>query len=63
MESVILTVDGKLWEGWTEMSVSRSLEAIAGEFDLSVTTRWSAAAPRVIREGNPARSGWARIPC
>ncbi len=21
MESVILTVDGKLWEGWTEMSV------------------------------------------
>ncbi|MHA0401779.1 phage baseplate assembly protein, partial [Escherichia coli] len=47
MESVILTVDGKLWEGWTEMSVSRSLKAIAGEFDLSVTTRWSAAAPRV----------------
>lgn len=53
MESVILTVDGKLWEGWTEMSVSRSLKAIAGEFDLSVTTRWSAAAPRVIREGQP----------
>ncbi|WHG48785.1 hypothetical protein QDX01_10735 [Escherichia coli] len=51
MESVILTVDGKLWEGWTEMSISRSLKAIAGEFDLSVTTRWSAAAPRVIREG------------
>ena len=53
MGSVILTVDGKLWEGWTEMSVSRSLKAIAGEFDLSVTTRWSAAAPRVIREGQP----------
>lgn len=53
MESVILTVDGKLWEGWTEMSVSRSLKAIAGEFELSVTTRWSAAAPRVIREGQP----------
>lgn len=53
MESVILTVDGKLWEGWTEMSISRSLKAIAGEFDLSVTTRWSAAAPRVIREGQP----------
>ncbi|EFB1294442.1 hypothetical protein DFY52_09425 [Escherichia coli] len=35
------------------MSVSRSLKAIAGEFDLSVTTRWSAAAPRVIREGQP----------
>ncbi|MCW0135735.1 hypothetical protein OIU92_00215 [Escherichia coli] len=41
MGSVILTVDGKLWEGWTEMSVSRSLKAIAGEFDLSVTTCWS----------------------
>ncbi|EMO4249271.1 phage tail protein, partial [Citrobacter freundii] len=44
MESVILTVDGKQWDGWTEMSLTRSLKAIAGEFDLTVTTRWSEAA-------------------
>ena len=61
MESVILTVDGKLWEGWTEMSVSRSLKAIAGEFDLSVTTRWSAAAPRVtFRSGSVPADRFAR---
>ncbi|BBQ81684.1 hypothetical protein WP3W18E02_02130 [Klebsiella sp. WP3-W18-ESBL-02] len=51
MESVTLTVDGQAWEGWTDMSFTRSLEAIAGEFDLTVTTQWSEAAPRVIKEG------------
>lgn len=55
MESVILTVDGKQWDGWTEMSLTRSLKAIAGEFDLTVTTRWSEAAPRTIKEGQPCR--------
>ena len=51
MENVTLTVSGQAWEGWTEMSFTRSLEAIAGEFDLTVTTQWSEAAPRVIKEG------------
>lgn len=51
MENITLTVAGQTWEGWTEMSFTRSLEAIAGEFDLTVTTQWSEAAPRVIKEG------------
>lgn len=55
MELVILTVDGKQWDGWTEMSLTRSLKAVAGEFDLTVTTRWSEAAPRSIKEGQPCR--------
>jgi len=53
MESVVLTVDGQQWDGWTEMSITSSLEAIAGEFDLTVTTQWSEASPRVIRQGMP----------
>lgn len=52
-ENVVLKVREMLWDGWTEMSVTRSLEAIAGEFDLTVTTQWSEAAPRDIREGMP----------
>ena len=53
MESVVLTVDSQQWDGWTEMSITSSLEAIAGEFDLTVTTQWSEASPRVIRQGMP----------
>jgi prophage tail gpP-like protein len=43
MEMVVLEVDGQQWDGWTEMSVTSSLEAVAGEFDLTVTTQWSEA--------------------
>ena len=52
-EQVILNVGGNLWSGWTEMSITRSLEAIAGEFDLTITTQWSDAAPRAIKAGLP----------
>ncbi|ELM3734795.1 phage baseplate assembly protein [Edwardsiella piscicida] len=48
---VLLTVSGLQWDGWTEMSITNSLDAIAGEFDLTVTTQWSDAAPRTIKEG------------
>nr|WP_247687997.1 contractile injection system protein, VgrG/Pvc8 family [Pectobacterium versatile] len=33
------------------MTINRSLESIAGEFDLTITARWSAAAPRSIKPG------------
>ncbi|MBQ4781950.1 phage tail protein [Pectobacterium versatile] len=50
-EELTLNVDGKIWGGWTEMTINRSLESIAGEFDLTITARWSAAAPRSIKPG------------
>lgn len=53
IESVTLLVDGQEWDGWTEISITRSLEAISAEFDLAVTTQWSDAAPRSIKEGMP----------
>ena len=50
-EELTLNVDGKVWGGWTDMTINRSLESVAGEFDLTVTARWSSAAPRSIKPG------------
>lgn len=52
-EELTLNVDGKIWGGWTDMTINRSLESVAGEFDLTITARWSAAAPRAIKPGMP----------
>ncbi|HAU6244578.1 TPA: phage tail protein, partial [Klebsiella oxytoca] len=50
-EELTLNVDGKVWGGWTDMAINRSLESVAGEFDLTVTAQWSSAAPRSIKPG------------
>lgn len=52
-EELTLSVAGKIWGGWTNMTINRSLESVAGEFDLTITARWSAAAPRAIKPGMP----------
>ncbi len=56
-EELTLNVDGKVWGGWTDMTINRSLESVAGEFDLTVTARWSSAAPRRAQSSlaSPAR--------
>lgn len=41
MADVELTVNGRVYRGWTSIRVTRGLEAIAGSFDLSVSERWS----------------------
>ena len=41
MPSVVLTVGGARYDGWTEIRVQRSIEQVAGQFSLSVTERWS----------------------
>lgn len=40
MPEVTLLVNGQLYGGWTSVSVTRSVEQIAGTFDLSLTERW-----------------------
>ncbi len=42
---VALFVNGQKYEGWTDASVKRSVKAIAGEFNLSVTDNWSGSGP------------------
>lgn len=51
-EPITLTVDGQIYGGWTEVEVSRSLESMAGEFSLTLTSRWPDAKASPIRQGN-----------
>jgi len=41
MDKVELLVNGKIYGGWKDVSITRSLNAISGSFSLSVTDRWS----------------------
>ncbi|MEF2145118.1 MAG: phage tail protein [Desulfovibrionaceae bacterium] len=36
-----LTVGGRIWRGWKSVSVTRSVEALAGSFSLGLLDRWS----------------------
>ncbi|MDB5432432.1 MAG: bacteriophage Mu [Caulobacter sp.] len=38
-DQVILKIAGKAWAGWTEVSVTRSLETLAATFSISLTER------------------------
>jgi len=38
-DTVTLAIDGVTYSGWTGVRISRSIESIAGEFDLSLTAR------------------------
>jgi prophage tail gpP-like protein len=40
IEAPILLIDGKAYEGWTGLRVTRGLERCAADFDLAATTRW-----------------------
>lgn len=40
MAEVTLLVDGRLYGGWKQASVSRAMDAAAGTFNLTVTDRW-----------------------
>lgn len=47
-----LKVGGSYYGGWTSLSVTRSIEQIAGTFSLDVTERWPGSSlQRVIRPG------------
>lgn len=39
-ESVRLEVGGREYQGWTSISITRSIEAISGRFSLGLTERW-----------------------
>lgn len=47
-DELVLEVGGQLWRGWTELSVSRSIEAVAGSFELTLTDLWEAGRRRRI---------------
>lgn len=39
-DKITLYVGGRKYEGWENVSVSRSVEAVAGSFDLTATDKW-----------------------
>lgn len=67
-DAITLEVGNKRFEGWTEMSISRGIDAIAGSFELSVTDRepgkpdlWTIRAGeacRVLLGGDVVINGW-----
>lgn len=51
MVNVILLVGGVNYSGWTDVSITRSLINLAGEFDLQLTRTWSDASPIPLTPG------------
>ncbi len=52
MSDLRLKVDGLLYGGWKTVRIQRSIEQIAGQFELTVTERWAGQdTPRPIRPG------------
>lgn len=46
MPDIILTVNGRNYGGWKEATITRSLDAVAGKFDLVSMDKWEVAAQR-----------------
>lgn len=71
-ETVALKVGDKLYAGWTEVSVTRGLDAASGQFTLSLAHKDDAAAPepfpvkagdrcQLLIGGNPVVDGWVDV--
>jgi len=55
-EPVTLQIADQVYDGWTAVSISRSIETIAGVFDLTLTDRWPGqTTARPIRAGEPCQ--------
>jgi prophage tail gpP-like protein len=53
MADLALTIGGTAYGGWTRINVHRSIEEIAGNFDLELTERWpEQSTPLVITPGS-----------
>lgn len=55
MDKVIAHIDTKRWEGWTEVSITRALKAVAGEIRLSITRDWKQAEVMPVQRGTPIK--------
>ena len=59
-EPITLRVDGQIYEGWQKVRITRSLRDIAGDFELSLTRKWTNASEMVIKPLGPLMRD---IPC
>lgn len=66
-----LKIDGVFYGGWKSLRVTRSIEQIAGTFDLEITERWPGnpiASPikpgkrcQLLLDGEPVITGWVDL--
>lgn len=55
MDKATLYINGKIYEGWKDVDIKRSLKAASGSFSLSITDRWSGQQqPWIIAPGDTA---------
>jgi prophage tail gpP-like protein len=54
-EDFELIVNGKRYSGWKSVSVNRSIDSLAGGFELEVSDRWGPEEPWPIREEDACR--------
>lgn len=55
MDNVVAHIAGKRWQGWTEVSITRALKAVAGEITLSITRDWRQAEVMPVMRGTPIK--------
>lgn len=68
MSGIVLRIAGHAYSGWQSVSVSRSLESLAGEFTVGAVIASTATLPPIVRgqevlveiEGRRVISGWVR---
>lgn len=53
MDDVIAKVDGKIYKGWTAVTISRALKASAGEIRLTLTSPWHSPQSLPLLRGKP----------
>ncbi|TVP12541.1 phage baseplate assembly protein [Shewanella sp. MSW] len=56
-ENIILKAGGNIYQGWTKISVTRSLEAMSGTFDLELTWKWQGRQGQYEKFMEPIKQG------
>ncbi|MFN1515323.1 phage baseplate assembly protein [Vibrio owensii] len=58
-EEIILKAGGNVYGGWTKISITRSLEAMSGSFDLELTWKWLGSNEKYKAFVDPIKQGQA----
>ncbi|SEH72788.1 Mu-like prophage tail protein gpP [Rheinheimera pacifica] len=59
MEEIVLKAGGQIYQGWTKVGVTRSLDAMSGSFDLELTWKWQGSEQQYKKFVEPIRQGQA----
>ncbi|AVI67213.1 phage tail protein [Shewanella sp. WE21] len=58
-EEIVLKAGGQIYEGWTKVSVTRSLDAMSGAFDLELTWKYQGSEQQYKKFIEPIKQGQA----